>query len=182
MDAARLGNRDYYPKMLNGVCRNAIEWGAISGGSDCAFLLRKGKKLANAVWNCATAKPAGVLAEILLNWQFGEIRLFPAMPLKGHYAFHSLRARGGFLVSSEFRDGKVPYVIIKSLAGNSCTVIQSFEQGENVVVRDLAAGTIVAEATAARADQPVNYKTIPGQVYVVERENIPLEKVPLIQR
>ena len=39
---------------------------------------------------------------------FGENRLFPAMPLDGHCAYHSPRARGAFLVSSEMRDGKVP--------------------------------------------------------------------------
>ena len=102
------------------------------------------------------------------------------MPLTGHYAFHSLRARGAFLVSSEFRDGKVPYALIKSLAGNPCKVIQPFDAGTDVVVRDLGTGKIVVELPHAALEQGIEFRTDQGHLYVVENKTIPLDKVPVL--
>lgn len=177
IDAARMGDRAYYPAMLRHTFLNRTEFGNINGSSE-----EKTFRRINISVDAGTAFPAGVLAEFLLNSQFDEIRLFPAMPLTGHYAFNSLRARGGFLVSSEFRDGKVPYVLVKSLTGNPCTVIQPFDAGTHVVVRDLGTGKPIAETAEAKAEQPVSFKTVNGHVYVVERKDLPLEQVPTVQR
>jgi len=170
---ARMGDRGYYPAMLtNGAVENT-EYGNITDSPMIPFYKKKGFAV-----DTASAFPAGVMTEFLLNSQFGEIRLFPAMPLTGHYAFHSLRARGGFLVSSEFRDGKVPYILIKSLAGNSCKVIQPFENGTHVVVRDLTSNSIVTEIQRAKLEAPVEFRTTKRHVYVMEQKDVPLEEVP----
>ena len=104
------------------------------------------------------------------------------MPLKGHYVFHSLRARGAFLVSSEFRDGKAPYVLVMSLGGRPCRVINPFDEGEEVVVRDLTAKKAVAEFPAAKQEQAIDFKTVADHTYVVERKNLQLEQVPVITK
>jgi len=117
----------------------------------------------------------------MLQSHGGDIRLFAANPLEGHYAFHSLRARGAFLVSSEMRDGKVPYALIQSLAGNTCNLVQPFGQGVHVQVRDLASGKIVKQINAADADQIISFDTTAKHVYVMERKDVPLEKVPVIE-
>jgi hypothetical protein len=180
MDAARMGDRDYYPAMLKAVCVNAVAYGAITSGGE-RNKLKTGKWPISVNWDdCGGTVAAGTLSEFLLNSQFGEIRVFPAMPLKGHYAFHSLRARGAFLVSSEFRDGTISYILIKSLTGNPCKVIQPFDEGTHVVVRDLGTGSIVATIPHAKIEQGVEFKTDNDHMYVVERRDIPLEKVPVL--
>jgi len=172
---ARMGDRDYYPAMLKGAFVKLTEYGNITTSPEIGLFKEKGFSV-----DSGSAFPAGVIAEFLLNSQFGEIRVFPAMPFKGHYAFHSLRARGAFLVSSEFRDGKVPYILIKSLTGNPCKVIQPFDAGTDVLVRDLVTGTIAVEISNAKPDQPIEFQTVKGHIYVVERKDMPLAKVPVL--
>lgn len=50
------------------------------------------------------------------------IRLFPAWPAEWNASF-KLLARGGFLVSSTFKNGKTEYVEINSQIGRICTVV-----------------------------------------------------------
>jgi hypothetical protein len=125
--------------------------------------------------------PAGIATESMLQSQGGDIRLFPANPLEGHYAFHSLRARGAFLVSSEMRDGRVPYALVQSLAGNSCRIVQPFGKDIKVQVRDLAMGKVVLE-TDASEDDVLEFATTQQHIYVVEPKEQTLENVPVIMR
>jgi hypothetical protein len=172
---ARMGDRGYYPAMLtNGAVENT-EYGNITDSPMIPYYKRKKLSV-----DTASAFPAGVMNEFLLNSQFGEIRLFPAMPLTGHYAFHSLRARGAFLVSSEFRDGQVPYALVKSLAGNPCKMIQPFDKNAHVLVRELGTGKIVAEIPQAGIEQPIEFTTTTGQTYALERQDVRLENVPIL--
>lgn len=176
LDGARMGDRDYYPAMLKGAFVKLTEYGNITTSPEIGLFKKKGFFV-----DSGSAFPAGVIAEFLLNSQFGEIRVFPAMPLKGHYAFHSLRARGAFLVGSEFRDGNVPYVLIKSLTGRPCRVIQPFGAKTHVVVRDLVTGKPVADFPGSTAEASLEFKTLAGHVYVVERKDAPLEKIPVLE-
>ncbi|MDD5705374.1 MAG: glycoside hydrolase N-terminal domain-containing protein, partial [Kiritimatiellae bacterium] len=67
------------------------------------------------------------LNEMLLQSYDGVIRVFPAAPAgDGALCFHSLRAQGGFLVSSERRQNRVPYVVIRSLLGNEVRIRNPF--------------------------------------------------------
>jgi hypothetical protein len=59
---------------------------------------------------------------MLLQSQDGIIRVFPAWLKQKDARFRDLRARGAFLVSGEFRDGRVEGVGIKSEAGGLCRV------------------------------------------------------------
>ena len=58
---------------------------------------------------------------LLLQSFGGEICVFPAYPWKNG-SFEGLRAQGGFLVSSEMKEGRIESLFIESLYGNRCTV------------------------------------------------------------
>jgi len=174
--AARMGDRDFAGKILAHL-QTIPEAGNINradppdaGEQDghCPFAVDAG-----------SAFPAEVVTEFLLQSHAGDLRLFPAAPLTGHYAFHSLRTRGAFLVSSEFRDGKVPYALIQSLRGNPCRVANPFGQ-TRVRVRDLDTGRILLEQNVA-ADALVEFSTEIGHTIVVEQSACPLEDVPVVQ-
>lgn len=60
--------------------------------------------------------------EMLLQSHEGKIRVFPARPQNQSMAF-TLRARGGFIVSSRVEEnGDIPGIEVKSLNGNECRV------------------------------------------------------------
>ena len=57
----------------------------------------------------ASSNVAAGIQEMLLQSHEGVVRVFPAFPDSGTAAF-ALFARGGFLVESEKKDGKIPYI------------------------------------------------------------------------
>jgi len=175
--AARMGDRKYMKKIY-GIQYELIEGGYLwsDGRGEWPGQWRHG-----ATIDPSSGYPAGIATESMLQSHGGDIRLFAANPLEGHYAFHSLRARGAFLVSSEMRDGEVPYALIQSLAGNTCVLVQPFGQGVDVQVRDLASGKIVKQIDGADADQIISFDTAAKRIYVIERKDVPLEKVPVIE-
>ena len=66
---------------------------------------------------------------MLLQSHDGVIRVFPVWLTEKNARFKDLRAWGAFLVSSEFRDGRVESVGIKSEAGGLCRVANPWAGG-----------------------------------------------------
>ncbi len=69
---------------------------------------------------------SAVISELLLQSVDDVIRIFPAWPLEKGGTFSDLRAKGGFLVSSEVRDGKIMYVTIKATSDQLLKVYDPF--------------------------------------------------------
>jgi len=174
--AARMGDRDYAGKILRHL-QNVPEAGNLNRGDPADAPGADGHS--PFVVDAGSAFPSEVMTEFLLQSHGGLIRLFPAAPRQGHFAFHSLRARGAFLVSSEFRDGQVPYALVQSLRGNPCRVAQPFEDGATVRVRDLDRPAVVVSGRAP-ADGAIEFSTESGHLYVIERGECPLEEIPVL--
>jgi alpha-L-fucosidase 2 len=87
---------------------------------------------------------AGV-AECLLQSHAGEISLLPALPVSWKDgSVTGLKARGGFEVNIEWKDGKLTKAEIKSLLGNPCvvrangkTTKYSQAKGETIVIQGI---------------------------------------------
>jgi hypothetical protein len=115
-----------------------------------------------------------VMNESLLQSYDGNIRVFPAPPSDSTFVGRfTLAARGGFLVTSEQEGGDIKYVGIKSLLGNSATVVNpwSGSSGGSVQVRDLGSGNLVLMPSS---NATLTFPTTAGGIYVVERMAKPL--------
>jgi alpha-L-fucosidase 2 len=88
------------------------------------------------------------IAEMLLQSHDGAIDLLPALPKEWPTGlFRGLRARGGFTVDAEWRDGKLVSATVHSTLGGKCVV--AFRDREIAV--DICAGQSVTLDSAAFA-------------------------------
>ena len=109
--------------------------------------------------NCSGV-PA-TINEMLLQSHDGVLRLFPVWPRDRAAQFGNLRARGAFLVSSQFREGRVQSVQIRSERGREC-VIQNPWPGQPWGV--LRKGHSLEALPANRA----SLATRPGEIFEVK--------------
>ncbi len=140
---ARLGlakelavNLQYFPKKWQIYCNG---WGHIGGEEevkkDAELYFRinmvrdaaspKAERFPFPMWpfRQMSMESMSVLAtamnESMLQSYDGSLRIFPAFPSNKTGRF-TLHAEGGFVVSSEIKSGKIKWICIKSLSGNTC--------------------------------------------------------------
>jgi len=70
---------------------------------------------------------AGLINEFLLQSVDNKIRLFPCWPQNENAKFQGLRAQGGFIVSSEFKDGKINFATVESTAGKTLKILSPWD-------------------------------------------------------
>ncbi|UUZ95050.1 hypothetical protein LJK87_11400 [Paenibacillus sp. P25] len=91
------------------------------------------------------------LQEMLLQSYEGIMRLFPVWPRERPARFRKLRAVGAFLVSSEYADGEIRYVVIESEKGRPCPIQNPWPGRGAVVYRN---GREAEQATGERFTPP----------------------------
>jgi len=108
---------------------------------------------------------AGV-AEMLLQSHRGEVHLLPALPRAWKNGrVRGLRARGGFVVDFEWRDGAVRRVRVRATKGGLCRI-----RAEGAEELELQGGVSPTEVQRGR----LTFETVPGAVYtLVRREQAP---------
>jgi alpha-L-fucosidase 2 len=106
--------------------------------------------------------------ESLVQSYDGTIRVFPALPAAATTARFTLLTTGGFLVSSESLQGKIPYVGIKSLYGKHAVMANPWGTAA-VQVRAVSDGKTVTSGSTAK----IEFDTIAGATYVVEQTSDP---------
>jgi alpha-L-fucosidase 2 len=105
---------------------------------------------------------AAAVPEMLLQSWWGEIRLFPALPdCWKRVSFKSFRAEGAFIISAEYADGRTVEARIKSTAGGTCRLRNSFGK-KSVNVKNLSTGKI-----AALSGDVVTFETNPHERFLV---------------
>ena len=110
---------------------------------------------------------ATTLQEMLLQSYAGKIRVFPAVPSDWATGF-SLRAVGGFLVTSERQMGEILYILIESLAGEDCVVVNPWK-GRYRVRKKRRDTILIGDGNEIR------FPTSKGVHYLIERADRPVE-------
>lgn len=70
---------------------------------------------------------ASAIQEMLLQSHTGTIRVFPAIPESWRNAsFRNMRAMGAFIVSADYKDGKVNRIVVRSEKGGKLRIFNPF--------------------------------------------------------
>lgn len=187
-----------YQKLVNNFNSRIFTYGAIwdpgaiqaarLGLGDSAFqgmktMLQRYQALPNGRTNDTNGEfeylgvHLSAINESLLQSYNDKIRVFPALP--GDTNFNSkftLLASGGFLVSSEKESNEIKYAGIKSLYGNTATVVNPWGT-QQIQVRRASDNAIILTSSNAE----FTFNTTANTVYVIERTAKPLSSYTYTQ-
>jgi hypothetical protein len=100
------------------------------------------------------------LQEMLLQSWDKVIRVFPVWPTGVEAGFEQLRAEGAFLISSQFDGKKTVGIKVKSLAGNTCTIANPWQEGLMKLL-DLKTGKVIDQTDK----ETLTFNTRSGEEY-----------------
>lgn len=136
---ARMGMGQRALEYAEFICRDPVGVDGNPGYKECKFFTPSGfvgNWKSHYIQVDTPLMTAMFLNEMLLQSYDGIIRVFPAAPpTDATICFHSLRAQGGFLVSSERRKNHIQYVLIQSLAGNEIRIRHPFADDQDMAVQ-----------------------------------------------
>ena len=93
---------------------------------------------------------AGFVNELLLQSVKNKIRLFPCWPKDQDAEFTRLRAQGGFIVSAQFKDGRVTSARIESVADKQLQLLSPWDtiyvDGEQAAIDETGLVSIATKA------------------------------------
>jgi len=116
-------------------------------------------------WTEGLGLIAPVQEMMLQSWD-GTIQLFPAWPSDVDCSFNQLRAEGAFLVSASKKNGCICDVMIESLAGCNCVLVNPWE-GSNVSIIEDKSNTTVLESNKS----VLTFETQKNQKYRVDKQD-----------
>jgi poly(beta-D-mannuronate) lyase len=102
---------------------------------------------------------------MLMQSEGSIIRVFPDWPLTKNASFTKLRAKGAFLVSSELKNGEVPYIHIQSEQGGMVTLMDPWQDG-TVKVFEIN-GKAKKAISFKELKNNISFNTIKGQSYFI---------------
>lgn len=108
------------------------------------------------------------LDSMLMQSEAGVVRLFPNWPADMPASFKRLRAKGAFVVSSAWKDGKVDNIDVTSERGNPLVVSNPWP-GHSPSVTRVDASTMKALETVkcTTADGNIRFDTTSGERYLI---------------
>ncbi len=98
--------------------------------------------------------------EMLLQSYDGIIRIAPAFKWDGEFTLHAV---GGFVVSSQIKNGQVQWVAIKSLLGNLCEVKNPWGTEQVYIFRD-------DSITQSASEDIISFDTAEGNTYILSTD------------
>lgn len=118
----------------------------------------------NGVFESNGLHMAGINESLLQSYN-DNIRVFPALPNDSSFVGKfTLLAKGGFLVSSEKEGGEIKYMGIKSLYGNTATVVNPWGTQEIRVRRTSDDAILLTTSNGT-----FSFNTSTNGIYVIER-------------
>jgi hypothetical protein len=167
--AARLGLADEAARIVKKQAQkwNRFRYGGWKSGDDVSWpeddTIPAHERLSINPFLDAGGNSAFTLQEMLLQSHQGIIRVVPAWP-KDWSGLFRLRSRQGFLIAAAVENGKVPFVVVRSLFGNPCA-LQNPWSGQQAVVRRNP--DLILESH----DEILRFATEKGSTYLIEPAN-----------
>ena len=181
----RGGGFNGFPKSFTIAARLGIDGDRILSGLD---------KTIRAIWRenltCNNGGAHGIetfgtieaVNSMLLQSHEEELRVFPAWAKSTDVKFVDLKAKGAFLVSSEYKAAgeEIPYVDLTSEKGNTVNLVSPWENG--VVIQDESGQDVDAQISATKNTGELLYtfETQAGATYRITENPTPYEPVESI--
>jgi hypothetical protein len=123
--------------------------------------------VAQAGGGIETSGSIETINSMLLQSEGGILRVFPVWPKTKDAYFRRLRAKGAFVVSSDFKAGQVTGVTITSERGGVVNLVDPWRAGAPSVHQVDGAGNVLGQVSATTQGGVVSFSTTAGATYTI---------------